>query len=228
MAILAGCASRNVQSSIAATAIFSRDANLTEAKDSAKAYHDRNYSLDIERVAPPAPRSLIRTARPQADRPSISPGNISPIPSASNRHPADPVDITVRGWGLGLPVPFYAISPRHPQRDGLSKVAVGRQFCRGDQSAFQARAPQTPEKLFHERGVRHSRALPYSLQVHARTQPHTRILTLTFRNTGRVGAVLHVYDRLHLDRIPRRYTVEADKTIPDDWLLQADEGRYDL
>ena len=40
--------------------------------------------------------------------------------------------------------------------------------------------------------------------------------------------VLHVHDKLHLDRIPRRYTVEAGKALADDWLLQADEGRYDL
>jgi phospholipase C len=43
-----------------------------------------------------------------------------------------------------------------------------------------------------------------------------------------VGAVFHVYDNLHLDRIPRRYTVEARKALADDWLLGADEGRYDL
>ena len=53
-------------------------------------------------------------------------------------------------------------------------------------------------------------------------------LTLDFRNTGRAGAVFHVYDRLHLDRIPRRYTVEAGKTLADEWLLGTDEGRYDL
>jgi len=88
--------------------------------------------------------------------------------------------------------------------------------------------PQTPEKLLQEPGVRRSRALPYALQVDARTQPHAHKLILTFHNTGRVGAVFHVYDRLHLDRIPRRYTVEAGKTIPDDWPLEADEGRYDL
>ena len=36
---------------------------------------------------------------------------------------------------------------------------------------------------------------------------------LQFGNTGQQGAVFHVYDKRHLDRIPRRYTVEAGKTL---------------
>jgi len=37
-----------------------------------------------------------------------------------------------------------------------------------------------------------------------------------------------VYDRLHLNRIPRRYTVEAGKRLSDQWDIDADDGRYDL
>ena len=76
--------------------------------------------------------------------------------------------------------------------------------------------------------MRRARALPYELHVHALTQPHAGRLTLNFRNTGAAGAVFHVYDRLHLDRIPRRYTVEATKALSDDWALTGDQGRYDL
>ena len=36
---------------------------------------------------------------------------------------------------------------------------------------------------------------------------------LRFANTGRQRAVFHVYDHLHLKRIPRRYTMEARKTL---------------
>ena len=90
-------------------------------------------------------------------------------------------------------------------------------------------APNAPEPLFQETGVRRSRALPYELHVHAHTaSPRHMTLDLEFRNTGRVGAVLHVYDKLHLDRIPRRYTVESGKTLTDTWLLHRDDGRYDL
>jgi len=76
--------------------------------------------------------------------------------------------------------------------------------------------------------VRPSRALPYELHVDARAQVHASKLSLAFRNTGRVGAVFHVYDKLHLDRIPRRYTVEAGKGLVDEWMLGGDEGGYDL
>ena len=44
---------------------------------------------------------------------------------------------------------------------------------------------------------------------------------------GAAGAVLHVYDRLHLSRIPRRYTVEAGRSLADHWEI-AGGGSYDL
>jgi phospholipase C len=86
-------------------------------------------------------------------------------------------------------------------------------------------APEIPESLFQEQGVRPSRALPYVLHVDATVRNDA--LALDFRNQGRAGAVFHVYDRLHLDRIPRRYTVEAGKQIADMWQVSAD-GDYDL
>ncbi|RZI97659.1 MAG: DUF756 domain-containing protein, partial [Haliea sp.] len=52
---------------------------------------------------------------------------------------------------------------------------------------------------------------------------------LTFSNTGRQGAVFHVYDELNLTRHPRRFTVEAGKMISDAWAALADNaGRYSL
>ncbi len=84
-------------------------------------------------------------------------------------------------------------------------------------------APTLPERLFQERGSRPSRALPYILHVEAVLKKQA--LSLSFRNEGAAGAVFHVYDRLHLDRIPRRYTVEAGRALTDDWAM---EGAYDL
>ncbi len=83
--------------------------------------------------------------------------------------------------------------------------------------------PATPQKLFQERGTRLSRPVPYVLHVDAARQNAS--LGLTFRNEGSAGAVFHVYDRAHLERIPRRYTVEAGGSLTDRW--QGD-GRYDL
>jgi phospholipase C len=88
--------------------------------------------------------------------------------------------------------------------------------------------PDSPERLSQEPGMRRSRALPYALHVHARAQSDKGKLTLTFSNDGRMGAVFHVYDRLNLEVIPRRYTVEGGKALADDWLIHDDPGRYDL
>ena len=88
--------------------------------------------------------------------------------------------------------------------------------------------PSTPQPLFQETGTRFSRALPYELHTSARIAAGG-LVTLIFSNTGRQGAVFHVYDQLHLDRIPRRYTLEANKSLSDVWNTTAtDAGQYDL
>ena len=75
--------------------------------------------------------------------------------------------------------------------------------------------------------MRRSRALPYELHVDSRVDALNGALVLLFRNTGAAGAVFHVYDRLHLDRIPRRYTVEPGKSLEDAWIASEPAG-YDL
>jgi phospholipase C len=88
--------------------------------------------------------------------------------------------------------------------------------------------PLSGPSLFQETGTRLSRALPYELHTSARIDASGTEL-LTFSNTGRQGAVFHVYDKLHLDRIPRRYTVEAGKILADSWDAEAaDDGAYRL
>jgi phospholipase C len=71
-------------------------------------------------------------------------------------------------------------------------------------------------------GVRPSRSLPYALAVNEDVADGA--IRLTFLNEGRGGAVFHVYDRLRLDRPPRRYTVEPGKRLGDRW----EPGAYDL
>ncbi|WP_201524045.1 phospholipase domain-containing protein, partial [Klebsiella pneumoniae] len=66
-------------------------------------------------------------------------------------------------------------------------------------------------------GTRPSRALPYELHVSAREDATNRALRLIFSNTGTAASVFHVYDRLHLDRVPRRYAVEPGKMVDDTW-----------
>jgi phospholipase C len=91
----------------------------------------------------------------------------------------------------------------------------------------KALPPRTPEDLFQEAGIRRSRALPYVQQVDARFDAGARSITLAFANHGSAAAVFHVYDKRHLDRIPRRYTVEGGKTLDDVWAADAD-GAFDL
>ena len=86
-------------------------------------------------------------------------------------------------------------------------------------------APAIPERLFQEPGSRLSRALPYVLHIDATVQDG--VVALNFRNQGGQGAVFHVYDKRHLDRIPRRYTVEAGHALQDHWRADPD-GHYDL
>jgi len=85
--------------------------------------------------------------------------------------------------------------------------------------------PAAPDKLFQEQGTRRSRPLPYVLHVGAKRQNAS--LDLTFRNEGTAGVVFHVYDRIHLERIPRRYTIEAGHSLTGHWAI-AGGGRYDL
>ena len=85
--------------------------------------------------------------------------------------------------------------------------------------------PALPEQ---EESPRPSRALPYELHASASVRPQRSQIELRFASTGSAAAVFHVYDRKHLDRVPRRFTVEAGKRLSDVWDLAADAGNYDL
>ena len=85
-------------------------------------------------------------------------------------------------------------------------------------------APVTPGMPRQEPGLRRARPLPYRLEVQEMAEVDG--LGLRFQAEG-AGAVFHVYDRLALDRVPRRYTLDAGTRIEDRWNLDA-EGRYDL
>ena len=88
--------------------------------------------------------------------------------------------------------------------------------------------PASPGPLFQETGTRPSRALPYETHTSARVTADGSV-TLLFSNSGAQGVVFHVYDKLHLDAIPRRYTVETGKLLSDVWYPTAsDAGNYDL
>ncbi len=81
-------------------------------------------------------------------------------------------------------------------------------------------------------GTKPSRALPYELHATSVVVPGTTSLDatkvrLTFASTGASAAVFHVYDRLNLTQVPRRYTVEPGKQLSDQW-TPSSTGSYDL
>jgi phospholipase C len=82
--------------------------------------------------------------------------------------------------------------------------------------------PASPLIPVQAAGPRLSRALPYVLAVDESRDDGA--IRLMFRNHGQAGAVFHVYDRLHLDRAPRRYTVGAGHALDGVW----NAGGYDL
>lgn len=99
------------------------------------------------------------------------------------------------------------------------------------QQALPAIVPPTNATLPQQAtGTRPSRALPYELHVSGRADAANGAMRLIFSNTGKVGAVFHVYDKLHLDQLPRRYMVEPGKMLDDVWSGTADAAgnSYDL
>src|SRR5690606_21827694 len=90
-----------------------------------------------------------------------------------------------------------------------------------------ASPPEKPAPLNQELGSSYSRALPYRLEVDHEF-PDASSIRLTFDNNGETGVVFHVYDLYRLELIPRRYTVEAGKTLHDDWAGFGDGNDYDL
>jgi phospholipase C len=89
--------------------------------------------------------------------------------------------------------------------------------------------PPTPSSIsvpVQAAGARPSRALPYALRIEEGAEERSggAAIRLTFINDGAAGAVFHVYDRHHLDRAPRRFTVGPGGSLTDAW----EAGAYDL
>lgn len=119
-------------------------------------------------------------------------------------------------------------------------------FTRGDRRAFVASLPPTAEAAaaaaalpartapplpaaptapVQDAGVRRSRPLPYRPDVGLRINSAAAQVELTLACDG-AAAVLHVYDRLRPEAMPRRYTVTPGTSITGRWA--ASRERYDL
>ena len=71
-------------------------------------------------------------------------------------------------------------------------------------------------------------ACPSAYRLDATGQLDAASLRLTFSAGPGLAAVFHIYDRLRLDAIPRRYTVEPGKSIEAAWPLHGESRAYDL
>ncbi|RZT42143.1 phosphocholine-specific phospholipase C [Cupriavidus agavae] len=115
-----------------------------------------------------------------------------------------------------------------PQLNGHQTRAAADSL-RAAQTALPAvPVPTTAQLPQQEAGTSPSRALPYELHTSARVAANGTV-QLLFANSGQQAAVFHVYNRKDIDSVPRRYVVEAGKTLSDTWTTaSADAGQYDL
>jgi phospholipase C len=141
------------------------------------------------------------------------------VPAISPWHRAVSGDLTS---AFDFAAPNDPTLPRLPETSQYSLIEAQQL------TLLPAIAPATPTRFAQEPGTRPSRATPYVLQVNARTSDDGKV-TLQFVNSGQQGAVFHVYDMQHLERIPRRYTVEAQKVLEDSaWHGAGADASYDL
>ncbi|TGX50344.1 phospholipase C, phosphocholine-specific [Sphingomonas gei] len=105
-----------------------------------------------------------------------------------------------------------------PRGDAVRAAAIKGQVA--PQAPAGSNLPQ------QEPGTRPARPLPYHLAVSEARSSND--IALTFHALGGAGAVFHVYDRLALDRLPRRYTVEAGKQLTGTWPGVGEDAAYDL
>lgn len=77
-------------------------------------------------------------------------------------------------------------------------------------------------------GIRPACPARYRLEVTGGLAPDRQSAVLTFSAGAGLAGVFQVYDRLRLDLVPRRFTVEPGKQIADRWPLHGEERRYNL
>ena len=141
------------------------------------------------------------------------------VPAISPWHRAVSSDLTSA---------FDFESPNDPVFPALPDMSDFQQRDEASKLLPTAMAPEHATQLFQEKGSVFSRALSYALYCHARPLPDSRQVQLVFENQGKKGAVYHVYDMNDLERIPRRYTVEAGRKLSDEWDLKEKSGQYHL
>jgi phospholipase C len=81
-------------------------------------------------------------------------------------------------------------------------------------------SPTIPTKQsmpVQEPGVRTSMPLPYEFVISAHSID--RQIQVTMKNSGTAGGAFQVYNWLNTSAVPKKYTVEAGKSLSDEWSL---------
>jgi phospholipase C len=116
-----------------------------------------------------------------------------------------------------LPAPLQATMAQAPQRRARAQ-AIAHQP--------DVKAPQNQPLPAQSSGARPACPARYRLETTAALEGGQ--VALTFTAGPGLAAVFHVYDRLRLDRVPRRYTVQPGGSLVGHWLLHGEHKAYDL
>ncbi|MXV13762.1 phosphocholine-specific phospholipase C [Hufsiella ginkgonis] len=123
---------------------------------------------------------------------------------------------------------FDFVTPNDPRVPAMPDTSGFEQTDAASKKLPKASAPAEPPGLYQEKGSRPSRALPYRLHCTLVRLKAKGQVQLVFDNEGKKGSVYHVYDMKRLQKIPRRYTVEAGKSLKDEWDVTGPDSAYDL
>lgn len=66
----------------------------------------------------------------------------------------------------------------------------------------------------------------YNLEVTEKSDEQQRLSKIELHNRGSRALVVHIYDRLNLDAIPKRYTLAGNNKLDAEWLRH--DGRFDI
>ena len=133
-----------------------------------------------------------------------------------------------RAVSSNLTSAFDFVSPNDPKFPAMPETSLHAEKDAASQKLPKVTAPSEPSELYQEKGSRPSRSLPYRLNCKMNCLKDNNQVQLVFDNQGDKGAVYHVYNIKWLDLIPRRYTVEAGKSLTDEWDVNALDGVYEL
>jgi phospholipase C len=122
------------------------------------------------------------------------------------------------------------VRPALPAAMGPSMADAPRRDAKARAIAKQpdAHPPEHQPLPVQTPGIRPACPARYRLEVSGGLSSDRRNMALTFSAEAGLAGVFQVYDRLRLDLVPRRFTVEPGKRLVDRWPLHGLDQRYDL